>query len=131
MAQSICNKRDAINYSHANTRSTETRVQSVTRVVLILFIVFTVAEDAPRQTTTEDEMRLQVTERIVLIYSNVSSAVRVDGYRYRICRECNGETLQRMRQGGRGLYGGGKRGSGDGGGGGDDAVVVAVVTYKQ
>lgn len=76
-------------------------------------------------------MRLQVTERIVLIYSNVS-AVRVDRYRYRICRECNGETLQRMRRGervggGRGYIGGGKRDSGGSSGGG----VVAVVTYKQ
>lgn len=97
--------------------------------MLILFIALTVAEDAPRQ--TESEMRLQVTERIVLIYSNVS-AVRVDRYRYRICRECNGETLQRMRRGGdggrgrRGYIGGGKRDSGGSGGG-----VVAVVTYKQ
>lgn len=38
-------------------------------------------------------------ERIVLIYSNVF-VVRVGGYRYRIWRECNGETLQRMRTGG-------------------------------
>lgn len=42
--------------------------------VLILFIVFIVTEAFLRIASTrgEDEMRLQVTERIVLIYSNVS-----------------------------------------------------------
>ena len=80
-------------------------------------------------------MRLQVTERIVLIYSNVS-AIRVGEYRYRICTECTGgETLQRMRhRGEEGYIGDGKRssrGSGGSGGGDGDGGVVAVVTYKQ
>jgi len=127
MARSICNKRNAINYSHASTRSIEAWVQSVTDRANFIYRSYRCRRCSPlppRQ--TENEMRLQVTERIVLIYSNVS-AVRVGEYRYRICRECNGATLQRMRHGG--VISGGKRGSG-GDGGSDDGVVV-VVTYKQ
>lgn len=61
-------------------------------------------------------MRLQVTERIVLIYSNVS-VVRVGKYRYRIrgenvtakhCRECG--TGEKGDGGRNGYIGGGKRG---------------------
>jgi hypothetical protein len=72
----------------------------------------------------DGEMRLQVTERIVLIYSDVS-VLGIGDYRYRIRRECNCETSLRMRGGAEGarlwrrggIEGGSKRGSRDGGDG--------------